>query len=500
MMKRSCIIALAVLCLLQRRASGEPRPDFALEAKVYGTVRVSGAISEAQPVVADIDAKLYITLSSGNAALSNLLLLSQEVGETVVELLEKVLNPLGILAPASESQDVELFDTVLNAVDSLKQFVHTRLLDINAELELAFGASLTAQFSDSLGRMSLGLQELASALGALKEVVAVLLPLETSVENSEELGYTNAVRPSLVYRVVSAVRTLKAYLPVVTYTLSTVVENVATADHFLVSLRRIVADVQEPGQYTDPILATTSQVSGAVNDATASVQAMFYEVNDTVSALSDIPSLTAYVPVREALASIRNTLQQLSTAGPAFQSALADIAEKLRLALETEPSKLTSQVVATLVTTLVSDGPYARYCFHKYRDLLFALVGEGRLGLEECISKELSRLEHLRDALSEQVVLMRYDLEDIAGQMLVCNTLPETGARAACLERIAPFYTEMATSFEAKFNALYEHGSLEADASENRLLLCAKVLHFHIVAGLAEDLTDKIKQCARVLY
>ena len=122
------------LILLQCFVSGEPRPDFALDSTLIGTVRVTGAIDDTQLVVADINANLYINLNSTYPGLSVLLKLTQEVGETASRLLYNVLTPLESLAPSRDSQDVQLFDEVLKNITTLQKFVSVRLVAISTTL------------------------------------------------------------------------------------------------------------------------------------------------------------------------------------------------------------------------------------------------------------------------------------------------------------------------------------------------------------------------------
>uniref|UniRef100_A0A182SBS7 Uncharacterized protein n=1 Tax=Anopheles maculatus TaxID=74869 RepID=A0A182SBS7_9DIPT len=478
--------------------SGEPRPDFALDATLYGTVRVSGAISEAQPVVTAIDAKLYITLNSTYPGLSNLLLLTQEVGDRVSELLENVLTPLAVLAPSSSSEELGGFNTVLGAVTSLQTFLSNRLMEINSEVAMLVSGFVPSQFSDALGRVGVGLRELTSSLEALQTAVNAFVG-QSSAEVSQ--CAPKVIRPKLVYRVVYAVRTLKAYLPVVTYSLLTTVENIALADQFVFRLSNEASDVQEPTQYVDLIRATVDVVNAAVNTGVSTVVTRFSTVQTQVSALSSLSSLMAYSSVQQALTSFDTTLQQFTSATATFNASLVDIAEQLRLALvpdQSTPTVNNSEVVAALVSTLIAGGPYSRFCFYKYSELVFGLANSGLLGVEACVNKEMLRLQQLRKALLEQVPLLLFDLEDIVSELTVCNAIQNTSARESCVAMVAGYYVEVATNFRTKFDTLYTTGVAEAVASKNRLLPCVKVLQYEIVDGSAQALKSQMLRCAQV--
>uniref|UniRef100_A0A182WJN0 Protein TsetseEP domain-containing protein n=1 Tax=Anopheles minimus TaxID=112268 RepID=A0A182WJN0_9DIPT len=490
------VLSLGVICLLQCSVSGEPRPDFALDASLFGTVRVSGAITETQSVVAGLDTNLYIRLNSSFPRLSELLQLTQEVGETFSERLDSVLRPLATLAPSSSSEDVEYFNSVLSAVGAVQLFLNNRLSEINSDVGSLIGRYLPSQFSDALGRVGRGLQELASALEALQSAVTAILG-QGSGEAS--LCRPKAIRPKLVYRVVYAVRTLKAYLPVVTYTLTTTVENIAIADQFVVRMSEEAEDVQEPSQYVNLVLATTSTISTPVNNAVRTVVTRFNTVVSGVSAFQNLNSLEAYGGVVQMLSSFNTTLQQLSSAGPAFAASLVDIATQLQLALvpdQNTPTVDNSEVIATLVYTLIANGPYARYCFYKYAELVFGLAHEGLLGVEACVSKEMMRLQQLRTAMLDQVPLLLFDLEDILTELSACDSTTNVNSRESCVSMFAGYYNNVAANFRTKFNNLYATGVAEAAASKNRLLACVRLLQYQIVDGSAQSLKSQIEQCA----
>ncbi|XP_050073056.1 uncharacterized protein LOC126561154 [Anopheles maculipalpis] len=492
------VISLGVICLLQCTVYGEPRPDFSLDANLFGTVRVSGAISETQTVVTGINTNLDITLQTSYPRLLNLLQLTQEVGERVSQQLESVLTPLAVLAPSTSSEELDLFNRVLGEVTTLQTFLSVRLMEINSEAATLFGGFIPSQFNDALGRVSVGLHELTSALEALQTAVNAFLG-----QNSEEVSQCapKAIRPRLVYRVVYAVRTLKAYLPVVRYTLLTTVENIALADQFVLRLSEEAAEVQEPSQYVDLIRATANTVNSAVSTGVSTVVSRFATVQTELAALSNLSPLMAYSSVQQMLTSFETTLQQFSSASSSFLAALEDIAEQLLLALlpdQSTPTVNNSEVVAALVTTLVAGGPFARFCFYKYSELVFGLANNGLIGVEACVNKEILRLQQLRKALLEQVPLLLFDLEDIVNKLSICHALQNVNARESCVTVIAGYYIEVASNFRTIFNNLYSTGVAEAGASTNRLLACVKVLQFEIVDGTAQSLKDQILRCAQV--
>ncbi|XP_053666226.1 uncharacterized protein LOC128715367 [Anopheles marshallii] len=490
------VLSLGVICLLQCTVSGEPRPDFALQATLFGTGRVTGAIGETQLTVADIQANLQLTLTSNYPGLLDLLQLTQEVGGTVTELLEDVLSPLASLAPSSAAADVNLFDAVLGEIVTFRSFLSTRLNAINSQMgSIVRSGALPTQFAESLGRVGSGLQQLTRALQALQSAVTAVLGL-----SEPDVCSPTTIRPKLVYQVVYAVRTLRAYLPLVTYTLTTTVENIALADQFVVRLTQESQNVQEPLQYVNLITAATSSLNTAVYNAVGTVVTRFNTVQSEVSSFNNLASLMSYGKVVQVMSSFSSTLSQLNSLGPALAASLADIAQQLGNVLVpngSTPTVNNSDVVATLVRTLIASGPYARYCFYKYEELVFGLANTGLLGVESCVSKEVMRLQQLRTTLLAMVPLLLFDLADFTSELGVCDSTPNATARNDCVDMVADYYVVVANNFRTTLLNLFSTASAEASASKNRLLACVRVLQYQIVDGAAQSLKTDIERCAQ---
>ncbi|XP_052895769.1 uncharacterized protein LOC128302957 [Anopheles moucheti] len=492
------VLSLGVICLLQCSVSGEPRPDFALQATVYGTGRLGTAIVATQSTVTDIQANLQITLNSTFPGLSDLLQLTQEVGETVTTLLGNVLNPLVSLAPSRASADVSLFNTVLGEIVSFRNFLSTRLNAINVQMgSIVRSGSLPSQLAESLGRLGNGLLLLARALEALQSAVSAVLGL-----NSGEVNVCSptSIRPKLVYAVVYELRTVRAYLPLVTYVLTRTVENIALADQYVVRLSGEAQNVQEPLQYVNLVTAATSSVGTAVNNGAFTLVTRFNTVQSEVSALNNIGSLMAYGKVVQVLSSFNTTLGQFNGLASSLTSSLADIAQQLQNALVPNagtPTVNNSEVVAALVRTLVANGPYARYCFYKYEELVFGLANTGLLGVEACVSKEVMRLQQLRATLLATVPLLMYDLDDFTAELSVCNSTSNASSRNDCVDMVAGYYLGVASNFRTTLFNMYSIGSTEARASRNRLLACVRVLQYEIVDGEGQSLKTDIQRCAQ---
>uniref|UniRef100_A0A182P225 Uncharacterized protein n=1 Tax=Anopheles epiroticus TaxID=199890 RepID=A0A182P225_9DIPT len=475
---------------------GEPRPDFALDRTLFGTGRVLGAINDTQLVVAEINSRLYITLNSSYPLLDTVYGVIRGLGSSVSTLLDGVLNPLETLAPTDDSDEVELFDDIEQAIESLRMFTTVQLVTANNDLRMALGVFLPAQLEDVFGRVGDGLQELNNALLALKTAITAILNF-----SSEESGECppKPIRPKLVYRVVYAVRTLKAYLPAVTYTLTTTVENIAKADLFLVRLAEETEDVQDPDQYVDLVLATTNVVASAVATTMLEVVGRLGSVTSSISMLTNITSLMEYSQVEAVLSSFETVLMRINAAEGMFNASLVDIATELTSVLTPDadtPTVDNAEVVATLVTTLVAGGPYARFCFYKYSELLFGLANTGLIGVEQCISREMMNLQQVRALMQQQAALLLLDLNGYLEELAKCNRVPTASKRGNCVGEVVTYYMSIETSFGQILDNLYSTGAAGANGVKNRLAACVAVLEFTVGDEAASSLNAEILECA----
>uniref|UniRef100_A0A182JDR6 Protein TsetseEP domain-containing protein n=1 Tax=Anopheles atroparvus TaxID=41427 RepID=A0A182JDR6_ANOAO len=477
--------------------SAEPRPDFALHRPLYGTVKVSDAVGELGSETGTLTANLALTLQSNYQGLSSVLGAMTVLGQTLDGLLDNVLGPLGYLANADSASAYDLFGETLAAIGTALSFLNDGYEDVLEGLHLV-RHPLPSQFGEAFHRLAEGLEELRDALVELSNFVESAL----SSSSSEEFScHHRAVPPRLVYRVAYAVRNLRAYLPLVAFLIETTVTNLRLVDEYLVRLQAETDLVLNVEQYVDLVDAHLLPIVSSVDSAVLVVQGQLSSVVAGISGLSNIQTVSSYPQLVSALLSFDTVLDQLSSASSSFFDALDDVGDELADLLLNPVTNIPtigdSGVVKTLVVTLLSNGPFANYCFCKYSELLFGFADLGLNGVEECIDREGERMRDLKRYMLEQIEQLEYDFENLVEQLSVCDGIGQNNRRNNCVRRLAMRYNSLANNYDRKFDNIFDNGVTEAKASKDRLAACVIALQFRLIDEANDDLKREIKKCAR---
>ncbi|KFB40334.1 AGAP007271-PA-like protein [Anopheles sinensis] len=490
-------LSLAVICSLQWSVSAEPRPDFALEDTVYGATKVSLSVMVLNNEVGSVTSSLpSLTLQSNDGTLGGLYGALNAVGYPLEGYLEAIAENLDALATSDDSSDFSGFASLFFTIESAQNWITQGFPVVGENMDDLVGGPLAAQFHDALARIYAGLEELQDALEDLASVVQSVLG------SSEESSCPRReVPPRYVYRVVYAVRALRGYVPLVRYLIVTTVENLHTADDYLVRLAAATSDVIDVTQYTELVENGVFPIVTHVAEAVQGVQTELGLVVGQLSSLTSVQSLSSYSGIVSALSSFGSVLNQLSSASSSFYAALEDISVTLETFLtdpdNTNPMGNRERVVETLLDTLLSNGPFSRYCFYKYSEILLGFTDLGYNGVEECIDRELERLQFLEETLLRLVAALEFDFEDLFEELTACEGIRRTNRRSRCVSDLASTYNSLASNFDRKFDLIYETGIAEAVASKYRLLACVQSLTFRLLDESTDDLRREIKRCRR---
>ncbi|XP_035787135.1 uncharacterized protein LOC118464139 [Anopheles albimanus] len=490
----------ATLCLLllqQHPVSADPRPDFTVEFTLYGTSHVATAIADNLLEVSGLSGHLLLDIDSQYPLLLALAQLVQNVGTSLVNDVTDLATLLTQLVESNSSEEYGKFDEVLARIQSVIDSFDLYLASIAERLSQFPGTCLTAQLTDQLLCIRRGLQDLYDALSKLK---AGIRPLLDSGESSEEHERSCRNLPiRYIYQVTYALRALRTLLPAVRYTLLSIVDNIRTADAYLVRLASEAGEAQSTEQYLEQINATYvhTAVRERIDTVLLGPMTGLAAERAAVNALSNLQGIQALQPILNALTRMEGALQPGSNPEVNFHEALVAIGTHLATVLTDLdiPRVDNSEVVRELILGLLSGCAYGRYCFYKYSELLFSLAGTGVAGVENCIHRERERLDYLRDTLLRLVTALAFDFEDLAETLAVCNTLSVRADRADCLRNVSPSYVALSRNYDNKFNNLLATGRSEAIAVKNRLAACVRVLQASILDGALDELLEEIRQC-----
>ncbi|XP_035786353.1 uncharacterized protein LOC118463687 [Anopheles albimanus] len=493
------VLAVGVFCLLQG-ALADPRPDFGVQPKIPASANVNMSFVEAYVEVNDI---INLPLNSA-LEISNLKL------QAVFKTLKDVLNQTSTLSAAFKYQELFTVDNgttlaftnILTPIDNMITYIqNTSQTDILTPLNSSTQyLGIVYELEDGFGRLALGLGQLKVELQAVKTSLdsAVTANGDSPAISATQLA--TYLKSAAVYKLVRAINRVKAYLPVITYTLDTVYENLLEADAFIDTLQAQVSAV--PNSNTTDYAGAYKVSSDAVELKTSSGIAASLNVsvnlNTTLGAITNFTSTSNASVILTKLGELatKNTTDAAATLTTEFNTTLNALRELISSRVQSV-NVTTDLRVQVLVDVLMgNNNGYGRYCYYKYRELFANLFDNGVEGGFECTDKEAERLQNLQDIITALLVQIEYDTEDIITQITLCAGLPSAQANS-CVAAVADYYVSLFDATIQKIDALYTFVTKEAIASRNRLLICFQVVYFQQLGAEAGNLVDNVQNCAR---
>ncbi|XP_050074479.1 uncharacterized protein LOC126562104 [Anopheles maculipalpis] len=505
---RLVAFALCVQSLLQILPLALAKPDFGIILPITSSGKVSLAALAAQTVLEAVDDNTPYTVQAnfkGTQDLANAVVniasVTVTVGSEIVPLVTSLVSDV------SGNVDT-VFSTVLTKIAEVKSKIGT-------QLPLAIGAIKTVfktQYSsegldyipkmliDGFNRIVLGLDDLTTTLNALKKAIENAVAA-AGTEPLTDLFVKKNVKPAFLYNVVFAINQLKAYLPVIKYTIDSTLENINLADKYLLLV----------GQAVQQSAATTTQSINSVKIVTDAIAEQvktnlngysmdFGVVKTHIGGLAQLAGSTNIGKVNDALASYTTTFGKLSTVRyPAMDKQLSDLIDAMSKALGkgTTPGQISSDLLDSLILTVIENGKYAQFCFNKYFGLVFGFLTTLGDSAGLCFDKEIPRLTTLQNTLLTIWQLLVADYEELVYELSVCDSLTAPGKLDECALALSGFYAALATEFENLMQSLFEVIESEAVASTNRFLICIELVKINLVEMSETTLTNDIRSCAK---
>ncbi|XP_035786409.1 uncharacterized protein LOC118463723 [Anopheles albimanus] len=493
------VLAVGVFCLLQG-ALANPRPDFGVQPKIPVSATVNMSFVEAYVEVNDI---INLPLNSA-LEISNLKL------QAVFKTLKDVLNQTSTLSAAFKYQELFTVDNgttlaftnILTPIDNMITYIqNTSQTDILTPLNSSTQyLGIVYELEDGFGRLALGLGQLKVELQAVKTSLDSAVTANGGSPAISATQLATYLKSAAVYKLVRAINRVKAYLPVITYTLDTVYENLLEADAFIDTLQAQVSAV--PNSNTTDYGGAYKVSSDAVELKTSSGIAASLNVsvnlNTTLGAITNFTSTSNASVILTKLGELatKNTTAAAATLTTEFNTTLnalrAFISSRVQsVNITTDPN------VQILIDVLMGNNKgYGRYCYYKYKELFANLFDNGVEGGFECTDKEAERLKNLQDIITALLVQIGYDTEDIVAQMTLCAGLPSAQANS-CVAAVADYYVSLFAATIQKIDALYTFVTKEAIASRNRLLICFQVVNFQQGGAEVATIVNNVQICAR---
>uniref|UniRef100_A0A182P224 Protein TsetseEP domain-containing protein n=1 Tax=Anopheles epiroticus TaxID=199890 RepID=A0A182P224_9DIPT len=508
-MMRLLAFALCVQSLSQLLPSAHAKPDFGLKLPIKSSGKVSAAVLNAQNVLVAADDNTPFTAEVNFKGLQELANIMTRVATELVSVGNELV-PIVTNLVTDVSGDVgAVFTTVFDKITATKEAITTKLPVAIDQIKELFKNNFSSenldyipnQLNDGFRRVRLGLDDLAAKLQALKTAIAAA---ETEASGAGEL--TDAlvkkhVKPAFVYDVVFSINQLKAYLPVIKYTIDSTLENINLADDYLKLVQEGVANADEASKKAiDSVKSVTDAITKEVKDDFTSLNNQFQNTENEVETLTKINQANYFINLVGVLSSFSESFYKLETERyPSLETQLEALIDTLSKALSGEGAsgQLSSPLLDSLILTVIENGKYAQFCFYKYLELVFGLLTSLVDSSRQCLDKEISRLQYLQETLALIRDIFAYDFESLSTELAICDMITNTDKLNQCVQKLTEFYHELAITFGLKVQYMFELIETESVASTNRFLICIELVKLNLIEFTETGLINDIRECAK---
>ncbi|XP_035907608.1 uncharacterized protein LOC118510192 [Anopheles stephensi] len=506
---RLLAFALCVQSLLQILPLALAKPDFGISLAITNSGKVSLAALGAKTVLEAIDDNTPYTVEANYKGTQELANVMVNVASVTVNLGTELV-PLVTALVSDVSGDVDAaFGPVLTKIAEAKSTIGVQLplaiAEIKAILKTHYSSEgldyIPHQLTDGFNRIVLGLDDLSAKLGALKKAIEDAISAAFGIESLTDQFVKQHVKPAFLYNVVFAINQLKAYLPVVKYTIDSTLENINLADKYVLL---VVQALQQSAATTTQSISSVKTVTDAIADEVKTglngYSTDFEGYKTEISELTELAGSTNIGKLNDALGSFTAAFGKLATIRyPAMDKHLADLIDAISKALgqSTTPGQISSDLLDSLILTVIENGKYAQFCFNKYYGLVFGFLTSLGDNAALCFDREIPRLKALQASLPALRELLISDFEDLLAELTICDSLTVPGALNECVLALSNFYANIAAEFELKIQALFEVIETETVASTNRFLICIELVKMSLVEMTEANLTNDIRSCAK---
>uniref|UniRef100_A0A4Y0BVZ7 Protein TsetseEP domain-containing protein n=1 Tax=Anopheles funestus TaxID=62324 RepID=A0A4Y0BVZ7_ANOFN len=507
-MIRLLALALWVQSLLQILPMALAKPDFGISLSITSSGKVSFAAEAAKTVLDAVDDNTPYTAESNYKGLQELADVMVNIASVMVDVGDELVPVVTSLVTDVSGEVSTVFMAVFAKIADLKSAISTQLPTAINEVKRIFDTHYDSegldyipnQLTDGFNRIVLGVDDLKAKLLVLQEGIE-----DAITEAGDVTALTNPlvkkyVKPAVVYSVVFAINQLKTYLPVVKYTIDSTLENINLADDYLLLVSEAMGQSGTTStESIDSVRTVTDAISEEVESGLDEYTTDFDDIMAEIETFTNLPTASDIDSLNEALDSYSTTFESLATTRyPAMETQLQDLIDTMSdaLAVSSTPGEISSDLLDSLILTVIENGKYAQFCFNKYFGLVFGfLTSLGDSG-GLCFDKEIPRLEFLRDTLPIVKEQLLSDFENLVSEISVCDSLTTQAKLDECVLAISGFYTELATQFGLKVQFMFDLIETEAAASTNRFLICIELVKMNLIEINETTLTDDIRSCA----
>uniref|UniRef100_A0A182MVY9 Protein TsetseEP domain-containing protein n=1 Tax=Anopheles culicifacies TaxID=139723 RepID=A0A182MVY9_9DIPT len=479
-----------VLCIIQWQVSlAIPRPEFGVNAPVYGSADVAVTAEEGGLLIDKVNNDLDITLSSGYALLTTIK--TQLVGIAndfttkgllVSDAMETLATSVGPLDGA--------FAAVQTASTDLITLMASGLTAYFTELNTKLDNSITDMLTDAFDDVTADLTKLNSLLATLKaQLSAAQTAAGWNVLSKAILR--KYVSTSLTAAIAQTIISLKANIPLVTYIIANSIENLKDADDYIFASATVVTDaLDDVGKGLEALEAEVQQYSDDASQIKAIIDPVV-QINFQLSHIdpTGIPKIGD--EVGEFYQTYNGDLDTTITAIKAVYDTYKQAIPPVSDGLGTFISNSACTHLHRLVQVLISNGKYADYCFNKYSPRTFALFDKQAREANRCVDLEITRLLKLQEFLVAMAKMLVFNIEDLRENLTICAQSP-----VQCdTDEMENAFHEVHIAATAHQNSMINIVTYETIASLNRLSACFSTSKSILVLDTIAMVTE-INECA----
>uniref|UniRef100_A0A182P230 Protein TsetseEP domain-containing protein n=1 Tax=Anopheles epiroticus TaxID=199890 RepID=A0A182P230_9DIPT len=486
--------SLALACILQVAHSS---PDFGIQGTIEGVSNINQRAIIAKTHFLRVNDYIIPTQKSDISTLRDAVVIVQAISKDVNTLGPALMDAL-TTASEDDGGDIEAtFALISMARINFETYISVGLREQILNLEALLGIHVRDQLVDDFFHISNRLTALASTLTLLQEAVAKAHAAANGGPVSSDI-VRQFVGTALVSQLGRHLTLLAYRIPVLTYTITSTLENIEQADEYYYGLmqdsERVINEIEESGtDFNQKAGEYYTLVENTMNRLISDYEADLTFAVGTGNALN-VADLTTAI---NGLKTVQDTnlAATLKLYKDLYLPAILELSKLLPL--DANLSFLEGEnPAAVLVGVLIANGPFSRFCFWKYSSMLHNILLTSNMA-SECYDREYNRLHTLQQALLQQIELISYNLEIVNPYTYVCRSLPAslTDRIDECAKEVATHLKVISEEFSKKLSAFIELPTIELNASKQRLSVCwaAKIQATFVKY---QTLIPEIEKCA----
>uniref|UniRef100_A0A182NKQ0 Protein TsetseEP domain-containing protein n=1 Tax=Anopheles dirus TaxID=7168 RepID=A0A182NKQ0_9DIPT len=466
------VVSVACACMLWQVTHCSP--DFGIQGTIGGKSKIVERAILAKTHFLRVDDYIIPNQKSDIEKLRDSAVILQAIGLQVNTLGPALMDTITTATDDNRGNVESTFTLISIARLTFEDYIAIVLQEQIQNLETLLGPYLRDQLVDDFYHIQQRLTAVKLTLEKLQQAVQQAYDAAGGGPVSDAL-IKQFIDEDLIAQLVRHLTLLAYRIPVLTYTITSSLENIEQGDDYYYGLKidsdRVLDEIDATGKdFYQKTVDYSTVVEQSMNKLIADYDAELNTATTTATALN-VPDLTTAVAglstvEHSKLATTLQAYKDLYVPRVLQLSKMLPIEEKFSFLPGDNPA-------AVLVGVLIANGPFSRFCFWKYASMLHNLLLVSNFA-SECYDREYNRLGSLQEALLIEIELISYNLEIVNPYTAVCTYLPDTAAqrKGPCATEFSVYFGAISSAFDKKLAAFVKLADIELKASKQRLSVC----------------------------